>query len=130
MNSYNNRFGIQPFTARKMLMEIRILLTLFKVKESGVAPVAESGLCGPGAEHHLPFRPKAKKYRLQNRLSGDLALSSRPTPTLGLVPSPPAPGLQVPTDSVNPGGVSASPWLLQCPNEQSLGRTSGTTGSR
>ena len=32
MNSYNNRIGIQLFTARKMLMEIRILLTLFKVK--------------------------------------------------------------------------------------------------
>lgn len=33
MNSYNNRFGIQLFTARKMLMEIRILLTLFKVEQ-------------------------------------------------------------------------------------------------
>lgn len=34
MNSYNNRFGIQLFTARKkMLMEIRILLTLFKAKK-------------------------------------------------------------------------------------------------
>lgn len=50
MNSYNNRFGIQLFTARKMLMEIRILLTLFKVENRRKKRSLElkSELCGPG----------------------------------------------------------------------------------
>lgn len=56
MNSYNNGFRIQLFTARKkMLMEIRILLIIFQMKKMKGKQLQEVkdkpywGLSGPGS---------------------------------------------------------------------------------